>query len=257
MQPGACHSLARPPALPPSVLRAACKFTDYTSDIFGFTYLFNNCPDGFATAQTNCTQQGGHLVSYESVDEQAEVRGGGGRRLMGALSAMQCALPWGSPARPVPHTRLLPDLAPDAPNPHPQVEDYFSNVLGVLVGSYHEVYWIGLYIRPGTARPNWVWTDPMAVPPNVADDVVYKNWGLYRVGLWAGSLGLLPGAVLLCLPLDLPPCKVASRPCCAGGLHSHALRPGLLAALTGSSSCCQARGPAAPGASSEHSPPPA
>lgn len=52
---------------------AACKFSDYTSDTFQFTYLFNNCPDGFASAQNNCTMQGGHLVSYEYLDEQAEV----------------------------------------------------------------------------------------------------------------------------------------------------------------------------------------
>lgn len=65
---------------------AACKFFDYTSDTFQYTYLFNNCPDGFASAQNNCTEQGGHLVSYEYLDEQAEV----GRRARGAA-----ALLWG------------------------------------------------------------------------------------------------------------------------------------------------------------------
>jgi hypothetical protein len=67
------------------------------------------------------------------------------------------------------------------------VEDYFANVMGQLVGSYHEAYWIGLYIRSGTARPNWVWTDPMTPPPHAADDDVYKHWGLYRVGAQPGA----------------------------------------------------------------------
>jgi hypothetical protein len=57
---------------------AACKFTDYTSDTFEYTYIFNNCPDGFAGAQNNCTQQGGHLVSYASLEEQVSYTCGRG-----------------------------------------------------------------------------------------------------------------------------------------------------------------------------------
>lgn len=74
--------------------------------------------------------------------------------------------------------------------PPPQVEDYFVNVMGLLIPSFHQSYWIGLYIRSGTARPNWVWTDPMAVPPSVNDDNVYKHWGNYLVGdvhMWHGT----------------------------------------------------------------------
>jgi hypothetical protein len=32
-----------------------------------------------------------------------------------------------------------------------------------------------------TARPNWSWTDPMAIAPNISDDSTYKHWGVYRV----------------------------------------------------------------------------
>jgi hypothetical protein len=64
------------------------------------------------------------------------------------------------------------------------VEDYYINVLGSIIGSYHKSYWIGLYVR--TARPNWSWTDPMAMVPNISDDSTYKHWGVYRVSMSVG-----------------------------------------------------------------------
>lgn len=88
-----------------------------------------------------------------------------------------------------------------------QVEDYFQNVLGVLLPSYHESYWIGLYIRSGTQRGKWVWTDPMAVAPNSTDDNAYKHWGLYRV------------SAALLLPLRLPGLSMHATACL------HWLRP--------------------------------
>ena len=59
------------------------------------------------------------------------------------------------------------------------MEDYFANVLGTLIGDYHESYWIGLQVR--SSRPNWAWTDPMAIAPNTTDDKTYKHWGVYKV----------------------------------------------------------------------------
>ena len=73
-----------------------------------------------------------------------------------------------------------------------QVEDYFVNILGMIIPEYHQNYWIGLYARNG--RPNWVWTDPMAITPNVSDDDSYKHWGVYRVRRRCSGLPCTPPA---------------------------------------------------------------
>ena len=78
------------------------------------------------------------------------------------------------------------------------MEDYFTNVIGSLIANYHNNYWIGLYVR--TARPNWSWTDPMAIAPNISDDSTYKHWGVYRVRAPPGPmlvLGLAAARIML------------------------------------------------------------
>jgi hypothetical protein len=65
-----CTRLILLPAMCPP---AAYQIFRYTSKAFNNTYNFNNEPVDQATGQARCNDQGGHLASYLSLGEQAEV----------------------------------------------------------------------------------------------------------------------------------------------------------------------------------------
>jgi hypothetical protein len=55
---------------------AACGTFQYTSPVTNYTYLLNNCGNNtFDVSQTSCNSYGGHLVSYQSSDEQLDAEG--------------------------------------------------------------------------------------------------------------------------------------------------------------------------------------
>jgi hypothetical protein len=67
----ACLPSARPPAF-----AAAPSVYIYNSTISALSYILNTEPTNFTSAEEWCKLSGGHLVSYTSLAEQAEVGAG-------------------------------------------------------------------------------------------------------------------------------------------------------------------------------------
>jgi hypothetical protein len=61
--------------MPPSTYPAAPGIFYYTSEISNLTYIFSQFVSNFTVAQQFCSDNGGHLISYDSKEEQQEVRG--------------------------------------------------------------------------------------------------------------------------------------------------------------------------------------
>ena len=55
---------------------AACGLHNYTSPLTNYTYYLNNCNNAtFDASEAVCNDNGGHLVSYSSADEQQDAEG--------------------------------------------------------------------------------------------------------------------------------------------------------------------------------------
>ena len=87
-------SPARPPSSSPrSSPPAAPGVWFYTSETTEYTYAFGNRLVGQMAAQALCNDVGGHLVTWTSRDEQAEVEGCAAATLLLALpAAVMCTV---------------------------------------------------------------------------------------------------------------------------------------------------------------------
>jgi hypothetical protein len=152
------------------------------------TFLFNVSYQTFDAAEQSCKDNGGHLASYSSEAEQAEVGGGRSRRPPGA-----CPKPSWGPGRLLAERRLLAAkllgssagmVAPAAsdagalpPPPPSQGEGYYA-ASGFLFPSFHRFYWIGLntsnWPTDGLTSPDFTWHDESPGPNNMT----YSHWGL-------------------------------------------------------------------------------
>lgn len=67
------HQRSDAPCLPPSPQLVVPTVVNFTSNVTGSTYTLNTNKMVSRDAQAYCNLQGGHLASYTSYDEQAEV----------------------------------------------------------------------------------------------------------------------------------------------------------------------------------------
>jgi hypothetical protein len=144
------------------------------------TFLFNVSFQAFDGAEQACKDAGGHLASYSSEAEQAEVRA--------ALAACRCsaAACAGLLAGPA-ATHLTPGqpaaagrtpLSRPGPGPGPlQVEAYYAS-MGFMFPNFHRFYWLGLntsvWPTDGLTTATFRWHDESPGP----DNLTYSHWGL-------------------------------------------------------------------------------
>jgi hypothetical protein len=184
---------ALPTRLPPPPRPAAHGAAPpYTAPSTGAVFYFNSTPQNTTQAEAACIRNGGHLVAYTAVEEQAEVRGPGaggsqlaagraggqaGSRRLGRVAAARSGTqylrmkvpsppPTAPPAPPLPCP--IPRLAP-LPRPA-QVEAHFQ-AQGFMYPAFHTFYLLGL---ARASSGSWSWLDITLPSPRPS---TYVNWG--------------------------------------------------------------------------------
>ena len=142
----------------------------------GAQFTFNNNNYTYDDAEIDCQMQGGHLASYDTMQEQKDVESflvdnvGG----LCSRSLLLCA---------VQHAPALVVISLPAAGAGGGWCTHTSCLRpclqGILIGLYgwHDTYWIGLRAVP--RFPNFIWADPTVTPLASA----YDNWGLTPAGL--------------------------------------------------------------------------
>ncbi len=139
------------------------------------TFMFNVSYQPFDTAEQACKDAGGHLASYSSEAEQAEVRAAqAGRPLPAAQHAPAARRTCCS--RPHPSQRASAGRVPLC-SCLLQVEAYYSS-MGFMFPSFHRFYWLGLnasvWPTDGLTTATFRWHDESPGP----DNLTYSHWGL-------------------------------------------------------------------------------
>ena len=158
----------------------ATQLYSFTSNITNTTYILDTEPRTFAQGEAFCTSQGGHLVSYDSLQEQLEVEDyfikkgylipschknywlglttqARGARATGAQCRLQpCQGRW--------HVLLGICSTEDA--------RMICLLTSTLCPSFATAQKQG-------GRPNWVWLEPNTGSPT--EDASFKHWGMYQV----------------------------------------------------------------------------
>ena len=148
-------------------MRAACGTFQYTSPLTNYTYYLNNCGNNtFDVSQANCNSLGGHLVSYQTSDEQQDAEGyytslgehRGGCSGLGSEQGNQ-------QVSTLQHAKLLASTA------HPCLH----TLAGALLPRFHQFYWIGIR-AVDDIWPAFRWIDSSPGPNRTG---TYQHWGYY------------------------------------------------------------------------------
>ena len=121
-------------------------------------------------AQQSCNAAGGHLASWASLDEQADVEGyyisQVSRMASSACNAASCSqLPQGW------HS-FLPNT------PHHPHSATAACLQGFLIPEFHKNYWAGMTTNKLAPDADFKMLDPYAKPGKVP----YKHWGVMQPG---------------------------------------------------------------------------
>jgi hypothetical protein len=135
----------------------------YSSEVTNNTYILNQFVSNFTKAQEFCTDNGGHLAAFSSLEEQQEVEGY--YIEMGYLLPTYHKSYYIGTRRPAPRVagrRIWPAFCcyPGRPGP--------------MADSAHRPKTAGAYQR---TRPDWIWLNPLVT----WNETSYKHWGVYSV----------------------------------------------------------------------------
>jgi hypothetical protein len=161
---------------PPPALLPAAVGTDTYVDSVGDTFLVNTRGASLQAAQQFCVDKGGHLATYDSMDQQSEVE-------LALITKVGQPPPLDPPLHlPAAYCRLLigsrlgsPCLALAAATPHPP--RHLFPCQGSLIPEFHMQYWYGLRATSLNPTANWKYTDPFS--PDYFLRTSYKHWGTY------------------------------------------------------------------------------
>ena len=137
------------------------------------TYLLNTCSLDQPAAQQFCNDNGGHLVSFKSLQEQQDVEDYFVNQVRGAVEARAAATDaehWRCQDMPL-WGRCMQARSRSVPAADPTLNRTLHDAQGYLMPSFHTQYWIGLK----ASRPTrFSWLEPGQSAPS---GQTYVHWG--------------------------------------------------------------------------------